>query len=1123
MIYRYLLLVCLIAVQGLFALQVAESEKLDAIENTWPFLKHHIRLAHTQDRPSGEYGALLSGYQQRLMNRNTISDFQLRKTVQNSELLQQISQSDSFCSHARLAISRQAGRVLVVWQDERNGQLNPDVYAQICDMNMNPLGDNFKVHAADPNAQISPEVAAVSNNQFCVVWEDYRDGDPKIFYSCVDRDGAIVKEDTALSASTAAQLSPAVSASDSGQIVAAWIEDASPHYSVSYTSLDPDFKTVFRGTVGNASTDHQWSPDIAVLPDGQSMVIWEEARYESSDIYAQSLKTDGTKRGQSRRVNEQRDSQLQWKPSLAAAHDRFFAVWQDHGQTQPDVHAVWLNTYVMSQTPEITLDETAGVNPVAAVRDDTTGFAAWKGQSDPGLINLRACRRDGELSILTRIDATETAYRPQFETAGDSLLFCWIGESGEISAVYASAFSWQQLTLNRAPQIPDTPQGLNELTVLDSAYYSLSSLDPEGDSVYYEIDWGDGSRTGWQGAFASGSEQTFVHRWEQAGSYTVRGRAKDTNDNTSEWSEGWVVSVNPALKDTSVLSFSAAAGEPGDTLNVNLLLNNREPVMRAQLTLLFDPQLLSPLDAELTARTADFDVAVEVDSNELHIDLNAGFGQALTADSGAVLHIPVKISSTIMTDTVTRIEYSRARLTGSQSDSLPVLTAAGVISINLPVNRPPEQPAAPAGPDELQVSESGEFIVQTVDPEGDSLYYKMDWGDSSFADWQGPYTGGSEQRFEHSWSTSGTYAVRVRARDAQDHLSEWSEVKSVQVNSVFRRQFLMLGDVAAQPGDSVPLPVTLINTRTVAAVRMILEYDPDLLTPGAAQLTPRTTDFTVSTVVDSGELQINLDSDTQALLTADSTALLTLPVYIESGIARDTLARFTFKTAILVDANGDTLPVWTKSGSVVIRVTENLPPVVYSAPVGLQELQVAEMAVFTLTAEDPEGDSLYYFISWGDSSVTGWQGPYAGAVEKRFGHSWSEPGDYAVVARARDMYEHVSEWSDTLWVNVTYASDVNENGHSITQFSLLQNYPNPFNPSTRISYEVPQDAHIRIKVFDVRGACIRTLVDREKTTGRYTLTWNGRDERGNRVPSGVYIYRLVTPEQTLARKMVLVE
>ncbi len=91
-------------------------------------------------------------------------------------------------------------------------------------------------------------------------------------------------------------------------------------------------------------------------------------------------------------------------------------------------------------------------------------------------------------------------------------------------------------------------------------------------------------------------------------------------------------------------------------------------------------------------------------------------------------------------------------------------------------------------------------------------------------------------------------------------------------------------------------------------------------------------------------------------------------------------------------------------------------------------------------------------------------------------------------------------------------------------FSLSQNYPNPFNPSTTITYDVKLKSHVSIWVFDTRGRLIRKLVDEEKESGSYSVEWNGRDDPGRSVSSGVYLYVMKIGETIEnRRKMILLK
>ncbi len=92
---------------------------------------------------------------------------------------------------------------------------------------------------------------------------------------------------------------------------------------------------------------------------------------------------------------------------------------------------------------------------------------------------------------------------------------------------------------------------------------------------------------------------------------------------------------------------------------------------------------------------------------------------------------------------------------------------------------------------------------------------------------------------------------------------------------------------------------------------------------------------------------------------------------------------------------------------------------------------------------------------------------------------------------------------------------------ALHHFVLHQNYPNPFNPSTTISYLLPENGHVSLKIYNVLGQEIRTLVKGTQSAGLQTVQWDGRDKRGQAVSSGVYFYRLETSSFTKTMKMMM--
>ncbi|MFQ5584263.1 MAG: T9SS type A sorting domain-containing protein [Calditrichia bacterium] len=89
------------------------------------------------------------------------------------------------------------------------------------------------------------------------------------------------------------------------------------------------------------------------------------------------------------------------------------------------------------------------------------------------------------------------------------------------------------------------------------------------------------------------------------------------------------------------------------------------------------------------------------------------------------------------------------------------------------------------------------------------------------------------------------------------------------------------------------------------------------------------------------------------------------------------------------------------------------------------------------------------------------------------------------------------------------------------EFALSQNYPNPFNPATTITISLPEDRKVQLHIYDITGRQLRTLLEQPLPAGVHQLVWNGRNDKGGLVSSGVYVYRIIAGDFVQSRKMVL--
>ncbi|MDZ7797579.1 MAG: FlgD immunoglobulin-like domain containing protein [Candidatus Marinimicrobia bacterium] len=92
------------------------------------------------------------------------------------------------------------------------------------------------------------------------------------------------------------------------------------------------------------------------------------------------------------------------------------------------------------------------------------------------------------------------------------------------------------------------------------------------------------------------------------------------------------------------------------------------------------------------------------------------------------------------------------------------------------------------------------------------------------------------------------------------------------------------------------------------------------------------------------------------------------------------------------------------------------------------------------------------------------------------------------------------------------------------EFALHQNYPNPFNPTTTINFDLPEASDVKLVIYDIAGRKIRTLVNGNNIDAGYKkIVWNGRDDYGNGVATGMYIYRLQAGEFVEVKKMTFLK
>ena len=90
-------------------------------------------------------------------------------------------------------------------------------------------------------------------------------------------------------------------------------------------------------------------------------------------------------------------------------------------------------------------------------------------------------------------------------------------------------------------------------------------------------------------------------------------------------------------------------------------------------------------------------------------------------------------------------------------------------------------------------------------------------------------------------------------------------------------------------------------------------------------------------------------------------------------------------------------------------------------------------------------------------------------------------------------------------------------------YVLKQNYPNPFNPDTKIEFTIPASEQVSVNVYNLEGRLVKTLIDQEMRSGQHVVRWDGTNQVGTKVATGMYIYQLKTNSTVLHRRMTFVK
>ena len=298
---------------------------------------------------------------------------------------------------------------------------------------------------------------------------------------------------------------------------------------------------------------------------------------------------------------------------------------------------------------------------------------------------------------------------------------------------------------NNPPNTPSPLSGPSSGTVGSKLSYTTSATDPDTDYIYYGLDFnGDSTSDAWTDySYPSGAPVTIHITFYITGTYYIRVQAKDIHGALSGFSSAKTVTIGGS-SNTAPNTPSTPIGPITGTIGVS-----------------------SSYETSTTDPDGD-EVRYGWDWNGDDI-VDEWSGLQSSGTSCSLSHA-WSTAGTYQVKVKAEDEY------GAESSWSPTLT----VTISA-ANNPPEKPSKPTGQTKGKPGTSYSYTTSTTDLDGDNVYYWFDWGDGTNSGWVGPYSQGSSISETHSWTTQGTFPVKVKAKDVHDEESVWSDSLSVSM------------------------------------------------------------------------------------------------------------------------------------------------------------------------------------------------------------------------------------------------------------------------------------------------------------------------------------------------------
>lgn len=286
---------------------------------------------------------------------------------------------------------------------------------------------------------------------------------------------------------------------------------------------------------------------------------------------------------------------------------------------------------------------------------------------------------------------------------------------------------------------------------------------------------------------------------------------------------------------------------------------------------------------------------------------------------------------------------------------------------------PPNQPESPEGaPTGIEKIEY-EISFSTIDPDYDDVYYKIDWGDNTISEWKGPYESGVVCQASHIYYSTGTYEIKVKAKDEYGLETNWSD----------------------------PLIVEILNDNNPPSIPEIIYGLKDVKADVSYKYKSSSND------IEQDQIKYGWDFN------GDNTVDKWTDFYDSGDTASITYSWDTVGTYYIKvkaeDRNGKQSEF---SEELKVTVSHNNPPEQPHVSAKVKSGKPGISHTLYISSIDPDGDDIYYMFDWGDNTNSDWLGPYESGVEYKITHIFENPGTYKVKVKAIDDPNNDGDISD---------------------------------------------------------------------------------------------------------------